>query len=439
MADKAVSDDPAVQAQLDRLNAMAPGRDILGFDRIRRLLAALGNPEQHMPPVLHIAGTNGKGSTSAYLRHIIAAQGLTAHAYTSPHLVRLNERIRLANVLIEDAMLAQTISDVLDASKGELITFFEAITCTAFLAFSRVPADALVLEVGVGGRLDATNVVPSAAVCGIATLGIDHADFLLAPEEGVPSVPLARIAFEKAGIAKHGVPLVTQAYPAEAEAAIAEVAAQAGAPLVRRGHEWSAELRGDRIAYADAQGTLDLPLPHLPGAHQADNAALAVAMLRHQTTLAISPEAYAQGIAATRWPARLQQLDDGPLTSLAGGRRVWLDGGHNPDAGTAIGSFFNALPAPPRLHLILGMLSTKDPAALLTPLEPLLESVSIVPPPGHEVHDHKAFIGHTSLPLRDFPGVTEGLAALPPGGEVLIAGSLYLAGEVLRLNREFPN
>lgn len=436
MPDFATSDSPAVQAQLDRLAALSLPQGRFGLEAIRELLARLDNPHLRIPPAFHVAGTNGKGSTCAFLRAMLEAEGLKVHATTSPHLVRYNERIRLAGKLIEDAELAGLLKEVLDAAEGLTISFFEATIAAAFLAFARHPADACVIEVGMGGRFDATNVLEQPAACGIATLGIDHEAFLLAPEEGVPQEPLARIAFEKASIAKQGAPLVTQKYPREAAAALMETARRHRAEVFMRGHAWGAEAGDEAIEYYDCYGPISLPLPALPGMHQADNAALAVAMLRHQDTVKVSPEAMARGIRTARWPARLQLLGDGPLTALVPGRKIWLDGGHNADAGAAIARHFAV--APP-FHLILGMLANKDPAALLAPLEGKLLSVSIVPAAGHEAHAPDAFAPHTGLSVQAFDDTPQALAALPPQGDVLIAGSLYLAGEVLRLNRELPD
>lgn len=439
MRDFATSDHPGVARQLARLGALSLPQGRLGLEVIRALLAALGNPQDHLPPVFHVAGTNGKGSTCAYLRAMMEAQGLTVHSATKPHLVRYNERIRIAGRLIEDDALASLLAEVLDAAEalpeGYGPSFFEVTTAALLLAFSRTPADACVIEVGLGGRLDATNVFERPAVTGIATLGIDHEAFLLSPEEGTPPVPIARIAFEKAGIARAGVPLVTQPYPHEAAEEVRRIARLTGAQLSMRGEGWDAAI-GDVIAYRDSWGDVTLPLPTLEGQHQADNAALAVAMLRHQNAVHVSPQAMALGIREARWPARLQRLGKGPLTDLAGARTVWLDGGHNPDAGMAIARHF-ADKAP--VHLIIGMLDNKDPAALLRPLAPSLRSVSVVPAPGHQAHRPEDFASHTDLLVVAFEDVTQALADLPPDGDVLIAGSLYLAGEVLRLNREFPD
>lgn len=435
MRDFAISDNPRVQAQLDRLGALSLPQGRIGLDVIHALLDRLGNPQRALPPVFHVAGTNGKGSTCAYLRAMLEAQGLTVHAATKPHLVRYNERLRIAGKLVEDDLLADLLREVLDLGADLSPSFFEVTTAATFLAFHRFPADACVIEVGLGGRFDATNVLDGQAACGIATLGIDHEAFLLAPEANVPADPLCRIAFEKAGIARPGVPLVTQAYRADVTRTVIEHAMRVGAKTALRDLDWFAEV-GDVIHYRDRHGELTLPLPALVGTHQADNAALAVAMLRHQSQVEVSPEAMAEGIRAARWPARLQLLGEGPLTALAPGRKVWLDGGHNVDAGLAIARHFAG--AEP-FHVITGMLSSKDPAAIVAPLRGKLLSLSVVPAPGHDAHAPQDFAAHSDLPVRPFADVPAALTALPPAGDVLIAGSLYLAGEVLRLNAEFPD
>lgn len=435
MRDFAISDNPQVQAQLDRLGALSLPSGRIGLAVIHELLDRLGNPQRDLPPVFHVAGTNGKGSTCAYLRAMLEAEGLSVHAATKPHLVRYNERIRVAGQLIADDLLAELLKDVLDLGQDLSPSFFEVTTAATFLAFHRIKADACVIEVGLGGRFDATNVLDGQAACGIATLGIDHKEFLLAPEPGVPADPLCRIAFEKAGIARPGVPLVTQAYPPQVTKTVIDQAMQVGAKTAIRDLDWSARI-DDEIHYADRQGALTLPRPTLAGTHQADNAALAVAMLRHQSAVTVSPAAMASGIRSARWPARLQLLGPGPLTELAGAHGIWLDGGHNVDAGLAIARFFEGRPP---FHLITGMLANKDPAAIVAPLQGKLLSLSVVPAPGHEAHSPEEIARHADLPVGAFADVTAALAALPPRGDVLIAGSLYLAGEVLRLNREFPD
>ena len=438
MRDFAVSDSPAVQAQLDRLGALSLPTGRLGLETIHALLDRVGNPQRDLPPVFHVAGTNGKGSTCAFLRAMLEAQGLTVHAATKPHLVHYNERIRIAGKLIEDEHLAALLQEVLDAGEDLEPSFFEVTAAATFLAFHREPADVCVIEVGLGGRFDATNVLDGQAACGIASLGIDHEAFLLVPEAGVPQEPLCRIAFEKAGIARAGVPLVAQSYPLEVTRTVIEHAMKVGAKPALRGLDWFAEV-GETIEYRDARGSLSLPLPMLVGGHQADNAALAVAMLRHQSQVAVSAEAMVHGIRAARWPARLQLLGAGPLTALVPGRRVWLDGGHNVDAGLAIAAYFGRPGLGGQLHLITGMLKAKNPAAIVAPLNGQLLSLSVVPAPGHEAHKPEDFAAHSDLPVRAFDTVAEALRAIPGDGDILIAGSLYLAGEVLRLNREVPD
>ena len=386
MKDFGRSDDPRVQAQLDRLGNLTLREGRFNLDTVHELFDRLGNPQDRLPPVFHVAGTNGKGSTCAFLRAMLEAEGNSVHATTSPHLVRYNERIRVAGKLIEDARLAELLEEVFDASQGLEPSFFEVTIAASFLEFSRVPADACVVEVGLGGRLDATNVLEPEVLtaCGIAALGIDHERFLLAPEEGTPEEPMARIAFEKAGIAKPDVPLVTMSYPDEAILAIDEQAEKIDAPLIVQTREWNVSAAGNALAYADAAGELTLPLPSLPGPHQAENAALAVAMLRHQSVIPVSPQAIAKGILNAKWPARLQRLEDGPLTK---GREVWLDGGHNLSAGQMLGENFSGQ----NLHVIMGMLEGKDPRAIIGPLEQSIRTLTIVPVPGQDSHPSDAF------------------------------------------------
>jgi len=431
MKDFGRSDDPHLQAQLDRLAALTVPQGRLGLETIRALLTRLGDPHTHLPPVFHVAGTNGKGSTCAFLRAMLEAEGYTVHATTSPHLVRYNERIRIAGKLIEDDALAALLKEVLDAGENLAPSFFEVTIAAAFLAFSRTPADACVVEVGLGGRFDATNVLePEAlAACGIASLGIDHERFLLAPEEGVPEEPIARIAFEKAGIAKPGVPLAALKYPLAATKAVIDQAMKAGARPAICGLDWTFSIENHGLDYQDMSGQINLPAPWLPGAHQFENAALAAAMVRHQDRLSVSPNAMAEGIRTARWPARLHRLAAGPLT---GDREVWLDGGHNPDAGAVLARHF----AGQRVHLIIGMLDNKDPKALVGPLAKSIESIFAVPVPDRDCHPADAF----GPGARSFPDVPAALAALPNDDlPVLIAGTLYLAGEVLRLNGELPD
>ena len=431
MKDFGKSDDPRVQAQLDRLAALTVPQGRLGLETIRALMERLGNPHRKLPPVFHVAGTNGKGSTCAFLRAMLEAQGYKVHATTSPHLVRYNERIRIAGRLIEDKALAVLLAEVLDAGEDLAPSFFEVTIAAAFLAFSRTPADACVIEVGLGGRFDATNVLEPEvlAACGIASLGIDHERFLLAPEDGVPSEPITRIAFEKAGIAKPGVPLVAQDYPLAATKAVIDQTMKAGARPALRGLDWTWSIEQGALVYQDKLGQLELPQPSLHGEHQYANAALAVAMLRHQNAIEVSTGYMESGLTNTRWPARLHRLAEGKLVH---GREVWLDGGHNPDAGATLARHFSGQ----HLHLIIGMLDNKDPAALVGQLGESIVSISAVPVPDHDYHPSAKF-GPDAQAFRDVPSA---LAALPDDGlPVLIAGSLYLAGEVLRLNGELPD
>lgn len=424
---------------------LSPGRDVLGLERITALLDRLGNPHHHLPPTFHVAGTNGKGSTCAFLRSAIEAAGMTTHVYSSPHLVRFNERIRAAGKLIDDAPLASLLSEVLDHAEGLQASFFEVTTAVAFLAFARTPADACIVEVGLGGRLDATNVLEHPIACGIASLGIDHEAFLLAPEAGTPDAPLDRIAFEKAGIAKDGSPLLIQKYAASMVDTITATARRTGAKLLARGTDWDAAVYEGRLHYRDDKGKLTLPLPRMSGTHQTDNAALAVAMLRHQTALSIPEAALSAAMEWTRWPARMQLLADGPLKAkLPASRSVWLDGGHNPDAGIAIAKL---LAEGPPVHVILGMLKNKDAVGFLKPFADKIASLQAVPIPGHEHHDPKDLCylvqdGMGVLNANPVVTVSEALdriAATDAKGDVLICGSLYLAGEVLRENAQIPD
>ena len=405
--------DPRIAALIDRQATQYAGNDQLGLDRIAALLDRVGRPQDRMPPVFHVAGTNGKGSTCAFLRAALEAAGHRVHVFTSPHLVTYNERIRLAGKLISDDQLADTMGRVLDANESVGASLFEINTAVAFIAFSDVAADACVVEVGLGGRLDATNVVERPLVCGIASLGIDHEAFLLAEEAGLPTEPARRTGYEKAGIAKPGVPLVIQRYPAPVEATIAEVAAKVGAPLLVEGRDWHMD------------PTLH---PSLPGKHQRRNASLAAAMLRAQPVLTVADESIQRGVAAATWPARMQRLD--PAGPLAGGRELWLDGAHNP---TAAETLAEAMPYP--MHVVLGILANKDVDAIVAALEPRALSFTFVPVADHEHHDPaelaKRFDGRAAYSLE------EALRDLP--GPRLVAGSLYLAGEVLRLNGQAPD
>ena len=397
--------DPRLVALLAKQATQYIDRDQLGLDRVTALLASLGNPHQRMPPVFHVAGTNGKGSTCAFLRAGLEAAGHRVHMFTSPHLVRYNERIRLAGTLIDDAQLAEVMGRVLDANDAVGASLFEVNTAAAFIAFAESPADACIVEVGLGGQHDATNVVAPIA-CGIASVGIDHEAFL--------GSRLAGIATEKAGIAKRGVPIVSLAQPAEAERAIVTVAAKNGAPLHLEGRDWAVDQ------------SLRSPLP---GAHQVRNANLAWQMLDAQSTLTVPRDAFGSGLASTTWPARFQRLGDGPLTH---GIETWLDGAHNVDAAAALAALLGEREP---MHLVLGFLANKDAAAIVELLRPHALSLTFVAIPDHDAHDPETlaerFGGRAATDLAD------ALAPLP--APRLIAGSLYLAGVALSLNGSLPD
>ena len=430
MADFARSAHPGVQSQLDRLSMLSPAGDRLGLERVAAVLERLGRPQDRLPPVFHVAGTNGKGSTVAFLRAALEASGLKVHAFTSPHLVRFNERIRIAGKLVDDESLSGLLSEVLDAGKGVEPSFFEVATAAAILAFARNPADACILEVGLGGRLDATNIVEHPLVTGIANLALDHQQFL---GDG-----LTGIAAEKAAIAKAEVPLITQLYPPAVASRVAEVAQQRGAKVLARSGAWDAVVRQGRLHYRDHLGELELPLPRLPGRHQAMNAALAIAMLRHQDRLRVPASALSAAMGWADWPARLQHLAPGPLV---GGRGVWLDGGHNPSAARQIASYARRHFADKPLHILFASLATKDPAGMLEPFKGVVERVHTVPIPDHSCFspdDLVEIAGNLGFAAEAHDDVRQALASAPADARVLIFGSLYLAGSVLAANEQIP-
>ncbi|MEL7445916.1 MAG: bifunctional folylpolyglutamate synthase/dihydrofolate synthase, partial [Pseudomonadota bacterium] len=343
-------------------------------------------------------------------------------------LVRYNERIRIAGELIPDERLGPLLEEVLDKTQFLRPSFFEATIAATLHEFARTDADATIIEVGLGGRLDATNVFSQPASVGIASLGIDHERFLLAPEHGLPSGGLGRIAFEKAGIRRPECPLVVQSNGEKADSMIRALALADDIPLCLEGDGWSISASTSGYEYQDSNGTIAVPDPTLTGAHQARNAGLAIAMLLHQDAVPVSHAAIKSGILSVKWPARLQRLKEGPLT---GARQTWLDGGHNRDAGEAVAEHFDE-----PLHLVLGMLDNKDPRALLDPLGERVLSLTIVPVPGHDAHPVEAF-GEGARAATD---LEDALLNIPSDGRpILIAGSLYLAGEALRLNDEIPD
>ena len=430
------SADPRVAALIARQATQYSDRDQLGLDRISALLDRLGRPQDRLPPVFHVAGTNGKGSTCAFLRAALEAAGKRVHAFTSPHLVRYNERIRIAGRLIGDELLAELMSRVLDANDAIGASLFEVNTAVAFLAFSETQADACILEVGLGGRLDATNVVEKPLVCGIASLGLDHQAFL--------GRTMVEVAAEKAGIAKCGVPLVTQLYPPQSAAKIGEIADATGAIWEPRGLHWDALVRPDKLRYRDRQGELDLPLPRLPGKHQALNAALAIAMLRHQVTIPIPPAALAAAMGWANWPARLQQLHGGPLFDmLPRGSELWVDGGHNPSAARLVADYAKKhWQDPLPLVLLFASLASKDAAGALRPFKGVANEVLTLPIEGHEFRSPQE-LAHLAesmgLASRSRAGLSDAMTALRKPARVLVFGSLYLAGELLALNGPLPD
>jgi dihydrofolate synthase/folylpolyglutamate synthase len=440
MPDNARSSSPAVQAQLDRLWALSPGADILGLERITQLLDRIGNPHLRLPPVLHVAGTNGKGSTCAFLRAAIEAAGLSTHVYTSPHLVRFNERIRIAGKLIDDDALAPLLAEVLDVGGDIGASFFEVTTAAAFLAFTRTPADACIVEVGLGGRLDATNVIPEPIVTGIAQLGIDHQSFL--------GDTLEQIAGEKAGIAKPFVPLVTMDYDIPIKRRIYYSATLRHARMVMLGDAWQRRVEQDRLIYEDRRGVIKTGLPRLYGSHQADNLALAIAMLRHQDALHIPPAAYRAAAEWADWPARMQRLAPGPMTNrLPPGSELWLDGAHNPAAGAPLAAAIAARAAGRPVHLILGMLEKKDARGLICHFTGFARSLQAVPVAGHAHHDSVTLAqiaGNLGLRAQAAPDIATALETIARWADpadppvVLIFGTLYQAGEVLAENHQIP-
>ncbi len=433
--DFARSDNPV----LDRLLRAAGQQQVSGVDltlkRVERLLTRMASPHLKLPPVFHVAGTNGKGSTCAFLRAALEASGHRVHLFTSPHLVRPNERIRLAGTLVSDEEFAEALAEVLRFNAGQPISFFEVLTAAAFLLFAATPADAVILEVGLGGRLDSTNVVPKPAVTGIAQLALDHVQIL--------GPTLRHIAGEKAGIAKKGVPLVTQKYPAQIAAAVAEIAVPKGAKMLVRGEAWdSAVYEGQLVWKAkDDEEALKLPLPKLPGSHQADNAALAIAMLRAQEALKVPDSALRSAMGWAQWPARLQRLTSGPFVdALPAGSELVLDGGHNPAAGKALATYAASAQPPLPLHLVLGMLVTKDHAGFVRSF-PRGTRMTMVPIPGHSCVSPDELAAQANAGGMKADAADSLLAAMQQvdsPSRVLIGGSLHLAGEALRENGPIP-
>ena len=427
-----------------RLLTLHPKRIDLSLDRMWRILAALGHPEQRVPPVIHVAGTNGKGSTVAFMRAILEAAGKRAHVYTSPHLVRFNERFRLGETgggeLVSDDELAAALTECERANGGAPITVFEIETAAGFLLFSRHPADVLLLEVGLGGRLDATNVIDKPLCSVIAPISMDHLEFL--------GDSIEKIAAEKAAILKRGVPAAVSRQTDAALMVIEQQARSVHAPMRVEGEHWSVHPEHGRLVYQDDNGLIDLPSPKLAGRHQLHNAGLAIAALR-AADLKLPLDAFEAGVAKADWPARLQLLSHGKLKSLVPpGSELWLDGGHNADGARAVAAALGDLEerVPRPLVVIVGMLSTKDCAGFLRNFAGLARRLIAVPIPRQDKSLPADTIAgaarQVGIPAESRDSIEAALGAVgrlelePP--RILIAGSLYLAGEVLALNGTPP-
>jgi len=401
----------------------------LTLDRVHRLLSALDHPEGRIPPVIHIAGTNGKGSTLAMIRAGLEAAGQAVHAYTSPHLARFHERIRLSGTLISEPALAALLDECVTANGNDPITFFEITTCAAFLAFARTPADWTLLEVGLGGRLDATNVIAAPRLTVITPVSLDHQQYL--------GETVAEIAGEKAGILKRRVPCIVGPQTDDGLAVIEARAARLGVPLLAHGQHWHIGEDRGRMIYQDESGLVDLPLPNLPGPHQIQNAGAAIAALRHLGFDAAVCEA---AVTQAVWPARMQRLRQGPLVAAAPRAELWLDGGHNPAGGEALAATLARMPKRPT-HLICGMLNTKDIGGYLRPLARHADSLTAVSIPGEkntlpaeETQAAARAAGLSATTASSVQDAVDHVAGADPQARILICGSLYLAGQVLREN-----
>jgi len=416
-------------AILTRMMALHPKVIDLTLDRVWRLLDRLGNPQERLPPVVHIAGTNGKGSTLAMIRAGLEAAEKRVHAYTSPHLARFHERIRLAGALIGETELSQRLEDCYQTNGADPITYFEITTCAALKAMAECPADFTLLEVGLGGRLDATNVIAKPKLSIITPISIDHQQFL--------GDTLPEIAAEKAGIIKPGVPVIIGPQQEAALEVIEAHAQQLRAPMQVYGQHWHVSEERGRLIFQDECGLLDLPLPNLPGAHQIQNAGTALAALRH---LELQESACEAAITQAQWPARLQRLREGPLPALAPGAELWLDGGHNPAAGDALAQFLASLPKRPT-YLICGMLNTKDISGYLSPLHAVSETLFSVSIPNEvntlsadDTARNAAAVGFDAHSAQTVDAALHAISVQAPHARIVICGSLYLAGMILRQN-----
>ena len=437
-----VTTAPRSDAILARLLALHPKKIDLVLDRMLRLLSALGDPQLKLPPVIHVAGTNGKGSACAFSRAMLEAQGLRVHTHISPHLVRFHERIRIAGELISEDALCALLEEVERVNDGAPITFFEITGAAMFLAFARNPADAVVLEVGLGGKYDATNVIDRPAMTIVQPVGLDHLEFL--------GNDLAGIAAEKAGIIKRGVPLVIGPQDEIAREVILRRADQLSAPAFMFGQDFSGRQEHGRMVYEDEMGLLDLPMPRLIGRHQVENAAVAIAGLRHSARGWGEEAAIEKGLRSVEWPGRLQRLGHGPLVAEAPeDAEIWLDGGHNPHCAAAVSRAIADLEekADRPLYLICGMLRTKDAVGFLSAFKGLARHVVTVAIPGEAasmgagaLYDAAREAGLDSAPAEDLEDAMLQLTAwarahareAPP--RILICGSLYLAGKILAEN-----
>lgn len=419
---------------LDRLSRLHPKAMDLSLGRLQRLLTRLDHPERRLPPVVHIAGTNGKGSTLAMLAAMLEAAGVSAHRYVSPHLVRFNERILLGGRPIRDADLEAFLLEVESANGNAPITFFEVTTAAALLAFTRTPADVVLLETGLGGRLDATNVIPEPRLTLLSSISFDHEAYL--------GRTLTAIAREKCGILRRGVPALSAPQRPPVDVAVRQACARLGAPLSLAPRDWQVTPGANGFSYVDADGALDLPQPALPGAHQLENAGLAIAAARRLGPLAPSSPAIAAGLRATRWPARLQRLNNGRLVDLIRpGDELWIDGSHNPDGGRVSAAYFGTLPPMP-FHAVVGMLNTKDATHYLEPLVPVIDRLVAVPVPGTTAGFDPERLAETARRLgieaTTAADVEAGLALVRqgPAARIAVLGSLYLAGAALARNAQ---
>jgi dihydrofolate synthase / folylpolyglutamate synthase len=411
-----------IEGLVARLHGLHPRMIDLSLGRLNVLLDKLGHPELHLPPVIHVAGTNGKGSVCANLRAIAQAAGWRAHVYTSPHLVRFTERIVIAGEEISEDALAAALAEVEAVNDGAAITVFELLTACAFMLFARHPAQIAIIEVGLGGRYDATNVIARPAASAITSISIDHREFL--------GEDLATIAGEKAGIIKAGAPAVSGAQAGAAMAVLRAEARLVGTRLLVRGADWEASARPGGMVFEDAGGRIELPAPALAGAHQIENAGIAIAAMRAGMDI---PLAALGGIANAVWPARMQRLGGRLAALLPAGWELWLDGGHNPGAAAILAEHLRGWAGRP-VHLIVGMKRSKDVVDFLAPLLDLADSITAVAEPGqHDALPVEQIVLASGGRARAAADVASALARLDgPPARVLICGSLYLAGVLLR-------